>query len=85
MEEEKKKNKKAIDPFAVTEDEEEYIKQKEKWDIIFSLYSSISDVLINQLDKQTLMDITILDKDGEKLFPIKEKEESDDEEKKEEE
>lgn len=82
MEEEKKK---VIDPFAVVDDEEEYKKQKEKWDIIFSLYSSISDVLIDQLDKQTIMDITILDKDGEKLFPIEEDEEESDEEKKEEE
>lgn len=56
-----------INPFV---DEKEYKEQKQKWDLIFNLFSNISDALIAELDKSTkdLMNITILDKDGNKIY-----------------
>lgn len=56
-----------INPFV---DEKEYKEQKAKWDLIFNLFSNISDALIAELDKSTkdLMNITILDKDGNKIY-----------------
>lgn len=58
-----------INPFEVV-DEKEYKEQKAKWDLIFNLFSNISDALIAELDKSTkdLMNITILDKDGNKIY-----------------
>lgn len=58
-----------INPFEVV-DEKEYKEQKQKWDLIFNLFSNISDALIAELDKSTkdLMNITILDKDGNKIY-----------------
>lgn len=58
-----------INPFEVV-DEKEYKEQKAKWDLIFNLFSNISDALIKELDKspKDFMSITILDKDGNKIY-----------------
>lgn len=65
----KEKKKKITITFEVV-DEKEYKEQKAKWDLIFNLFSNISDALIAELDKSTkdLMNVTILDKDGNKIY-----------------
>lgn len=70
------KEKKITNPFEVV-DEKEYKEQKQKWDLIFNLFSNISDALIAELDKSTkdLMNITILDKDGNKIYSNENEEE----------